>query len=251
MSFLQILTPCHEKWENMLPADRGRFCTSCNKTVRDLSGLSYEEIMSEWKNGNGEMCGKINGVQLHEGYVRYKLSKDQMRLARNFCFAILLSFGAALFIAKDASAKNALNSFVRKVRTFLPDSTANQRMIKGIVKDKDTGEALPFVNVMLFSGDSAIAATMSDIEGFYTIKVPKGKWKELSIKTSYIGYQMEVRQVKLKEEDEIVDLPIKITGAVLGGFTEIIVVEDETIDRHKLEGTKKTFNRGQIKRMPR
>jgi hypothetical protein len=41
---LQVPVPCHEDWDKMTDAEKGRFCSSCQKTVIDFSKMSDREI---------------------------------------------------------------------------------------------------------------------------------------------------------------------------------------------------------------
>jgi len=62
---LQIPTPCHENWENMTPAVRGRFCASCQKQVVDFSNMSDREIAVFFKKPSmGSVCGRFMEDQL-------------------------------------------------------------------------------------------------------------------------------------------------------------------------------------------
>ena len=58
-----IPEPCHQNWENMLPEEKGRFCTSCKTKVYDLSQSSDEEIQELYEAENGNMCGKFGPAQ--------------------------------------------------------------------------------------------------------------------------------------------------------------------------------------------
>ncbi len=40
---IEIPEPCHADWEAMRPEDKGRFCSSCNKKVHDLSAMTKQE----------------------------------------------------------------------------------------------------------------------------------------------------------------------------------------------------------------
>lgn len=63
---LQIPQPCTQNWHQMTLAERGRFCASCQKVVRDFTGLSDAEIIEEIKKANGaEMCGRFLNTQLN------------------------------------------------------------------------------------------------------------------------------------------------------------------------------------------
>ena len=61
--------------------------------------------------------------------------------------------------------------------------------LTGIVSDKKTGEALPFVNVIL---DGTTIGAQSDLDGKYTIlNIPPGTYK---VRFAYVGYQSTVVQ---------------------------------------------------------
>ncbi len=58
--------------------------------------------------------------------------------------------------------------------------------LKGKVKDAETGEPLPFVNVVAFAGDVQISGTTTDFDGNYTIKpINAGTY---DILFSFVGY---------------------------------------------------------------
>lgn len=40
---IRIPEPCHADWDGMRPEDKGRFCSSCNKKVHDLSAMTKDE----------------------------------------------------------------------------------------------------------------------------------------------------------------------------------------------------------------
>ena len=61
-----------------------------------------------------------------------------------------------------------------------------QGSIKGSVTDRETGEALPFANVVLFKGNEQISGTMTDFDGRFSINpISSGTY---SINISYVGY---------------------------------------------------------------
>ncbi|HEY4334672.1 MAG TPA: T9SS type A sorting domain-containing protein [Puia sp.] len=61
---LHIPTPCHEDWEAMRPEEKGRFCSSCCKTVIDFSLMSDSEVLHYLGNTAGNVCGRFAGDQL-------------------------------------------------------------------------------------------------------------------------------------------------------------------------------------------
>jgi len=80
--------------------------------------------------------------------------------------------------------------------------------LKGHVKDKITGEGIPFANVVVLSGEIQLGGTATDINGKYAIKpLPAGQW---TIKSAAVGYQaMEISNTVLKNgQIRILDLSL-------------------------------------------
>lgn len=62
---LNIPEPCHEDWSTMTPAEKGRHCQSCNKTVVDFTRWSNQEIMNHFNNTSEKQCGRFLSSQLN------------------------------------------------------------------------------------------------------------------------------------------------------------------------------------------
>ena len=62
---LTIPTPCHENWEEMSPAERGRFCSVCVKTVQDFTALPDEHLMETLSHSTENVCGRFTTSQLN------------------------------------------------------------------------------------------------------------------------------------------------------------------------------------------
>jgi len=90
---ISIPEPCKEDWTKMTPKDKGRFCSSCSKTVVDFTKMNNTEI-AEHLSENSNICGHINTKQLDNYYALPR--KEKFKLAR-FAAACLLVFGLGLF----------------------------------------------------------------------------------------------------------------------------------------------------------
>ena len=94
---------------------------------------------------------------------------------------------------------------------------AQETIIKGKVKDADTGEALPFVNVY-FKGTTV--GTSTDFEGNYYLRTAN---KTDSLVASYVGYFSQVKKVKLGVE-QVLDFALK---SELIQLEEVVVLSGE------------------------
>jgi len=61
---LSIPQPCHERWDEMTPTEKGRFCGSCQKQVVDFSGLSDREVIQLIEQSSGKVCGRLQKNQI-------------------------------------------------------------------------------------------------------------------------------------------------------------------------------------------
>ncbi len=62
---ITIPKPCTENWEVMVPGEKGKFCSACQKTVTDFTLLSDSEIIKVLqKAGTGHHCGRFYESQL-------------------------------------------------------------------------------------------------------------------------------------------------------------------------------------------
>lgn len=62
---IHIPAPCHENWEKMLPAEQGRHCEVCSKTVIDFTNKQPSEIIRHiQENSSRKICGRFNKSQL-------------------------------------------------------------------------------------------------------------------------------------------------------------------------------------------
>ncbi|MBK9634712.1 MAG: hypothetical protein IPO64_09410 [Bacteroidetes bacterium] len=52
---IQIPTPCHENWDEMIPNEKGNFCKVCNKTVIDFTNMSEQELIAYFENKKSEL----------------------------------------------------------------------------------------------------------------------------------------------------------------------------------------------------
>ncbi|MGJ8678567.1 MAG: hypothetical protein ACSHX0_13715 [Akkermansiaceae bacterium] len=55
-----IPKPCHEDWFAMSGDEQQRHCELCNTKVQNLTGMSYDDIISLKQANGGELCGAFH-----------------------------------------------------------------------------------------------------------------------------------------------------------------------------------------------
>ena len=123
---------------------------------------------------------------------------------------------------------------------------AQSGTLKGKITDKNTGESLPFVSIVVERNGSQAGGTSSDFDGQYTIKpLDPGTY---TIKVSSVGFkQIEVTGVIISS-NKITFQNIGMSEGVDIDEVEVISFKKPLIDQDNLAG--KTVTSEEIKEMP-
>lgn len=101
---LRIPEPCHEDWSLMTPSDKGRFCSSCDKTVIDFTVMSDYQIKDFLLMSQGKkLCGHVKISQLDLIHIKIPIQVlSRYHLGhRSFLLALLIVMGTTLMSCKD------------------------------------------------------------------------------------------------------------------------------------------------------
>lgn len=102
---VRIPEPCHEDWNQMQPDAKGKFCSSCSKSVFDFSNktdLEIKTILIEHK--DQKVCGHFKKTQIDRPLsltVRPDNLPYHVSITKTFAIALFLVFGSMLFSCKD------------------------------------------------------------------------------------------------------------------------------------------------------
>ena len=124
---LSIPEPCHENWQQMSSVEKGRFCSSCQKTVLDFTQLSDNEII-KLVSKNDNLCGRFNASQLDRNLIGTKRTSNYFGYFTTSVLAFL-GLGAESAVAQE---KPTLEQNIIRKSTNLNDSDF---LVRGIVKD--------------------------------------------------------------------------------------------------------------------
>ncbi len=112
---IRIQNPCNENWSSMSTDKKGRFCTSCNKTVIDFTKMKASEIQKYFveNSTNESICGyyKFNQVE-NENNTKYNNLKNRfnqikvkpVKIVALLSLSFLFSFSSC-FMGKRAEEK--------------------------------------------------------------------------------------------------------------------------------------------------
>ncbi|WP_028981064.1 energy transducer TonB [Sporocytophaga myxococcoides] len=174
-----ISNPCHEDWEKMKIGVRSRFCISCKKDVTDFRDKSRQEILEYLiLNYNKQVCGRFYSSQLDFSYedfvVTIKALSNQQQ-SSNLAF-YLLTLGA---------------------------------LVLSGCENKSNVEA----KTNIIADTSSIATTPKVLDDTSGIKeVESGPDK--SVIKSDVEKRVLKTTPKCIEMDEVIEVPIEITGIV-------------------------------------
>lgn len=209
---LSIPNPCHVGWENMAATEKGRHCTSCNKTVIDFSNYTDKELADFFKSSNGRVCGRVSKFQLD----RVIATPTNKR----FPFLNKLAWGTAiaswLGLTSTVSAQNNNDTTTVQQKNKKADSIKSKQsddngIIWGTLVNSKTNESIPFANVILETKDDKVQldATVTDIDGKFKLNTSaQFIGQDLTILSVYAGYSDS--RYKLQVKKGVQSLTIKL-----------------------------------------
>ncbi len=140
---ISIPKPCHENWDAMSPKEKGKFCTSCSKTVIDFTKMNTYEIqdfISENKNSN--ICGHFKQTQLDSInlHVPAKILEQQQSFHRLFLLVLLIVMGTTLMNCTNTQGNKQKIDSVEVIDTLNCNKTISilDSLPRPVIEKKDT-----------------------------------------------------------------------------------------------------------------
>lgn len=201
---LSIPEPCHENWQLMTPAEKGKFCGACQKNVFDFTKATDREIIQAYNNDQN-LCGRFLNTQLKRELTVPK-EKKSIWLASVFFGMISLANTKTIAQEKPNTEQTQTKHLLGKPA---PPSIENgKKTITGIVSD--SSGPLPGVTV-------SVKGTQKDVstgfDGKYSITAKEGEILIFSL--------MGIEEVsKIIGSSNIIDAKLNDTSKILG---EIVV----------------------------
>src|SRR5688572_2813590 len=169
---LHIPKPCHENWNKMTPAEKGRFCGSCQKQVVDFTKMNDEQLVAIFRRqSNGSVCGRFMQDQLDR---TFEIPKKRIPWVRYF-----FQFALPAFLASSKVTAQGTVAIVKEDKVVAPTTKGNVlakpmvasdhkkgKVITGKVID-DNNHGIPYASILL-RGTTRTVGT--DSTGFFSIR---------------------------------------------------------------------------------
>jgi len=228
---ISIPEPCNEKWEEMTPTEKGRYCAVCKTEIYDFTNLTHRELAEKLKR-NENVCAKYRPDQLDvDLYASSDINLSKVAMLISLTTAVGVSTPA---VAQETKAKTE-QTIVNNDRQILQDST--QITIKGVVKDQDDQTALPGVNVVIKGTDYGVA---TDYDGLFSITIPHKYKAPVTLVLTYVGYSdKEFVITDFAKSQEVFLVELEMTQEILG----IVVVQKRSFFQRIGDWFKRIFSR--------
>ena len=141
---LSIQEPCHQDWNKMTPNERGRFCTSCSKTVIDFSTMSDTVLLQYFENLNdSNVCGRVYTDQLERSI--QPLARPRKKIA--VFWQYILAFAIMLTKGPVAKAQGGIKKGEVNMNTTIGDTIllptaspiSNEILVGGLTRKRARG----------------------------------------------------------------------------------------------------------------
>lgn len=155
---VRIPEPCHEDWNQMQPDAKGKFCSSCSKSVFDFTNKTDTEIKTILiEHKDQKVCGHFKKTQIDRPLnlsLNPKNLPHNVSLTRTFAIALFLVFGSLLFSCKDEKGNE------------LPVKIESPEMVAGMIDMPPPPPLVDSLNACnMITGDVPLYETVTSVGG--------------------------------------------------------------------------------------
>lgn len=208
----------------MTPAEKGRFCSSCQKVVVDFTILSDAEIINYFKVYKTKACGRFTSNQLHRKMQLEKPYKSGFNY--KFFTGISLLLGLSMpIMGHEYTQVNIKKEYVLDENTVIENNSLHDslRTIRGKITDSLTMEPL-IGAIVRVKGITRVVTT--DLDGYFEIKVEGNNISNAVLSISYTGYETKEIKVPLSTNSLI---EVQLSEAAIEIAGDVIIVTTTTL----------------------
>lgn len=179
---ISIPQPCHEDWQAMTPADKGRFCDKCMKNVMDFTAKTDREILYAYAK-DSKLCGRFRNDQLDRDIAVVE-KKSTVWLATTSAIMTLVGVESNEVLAQEKQKTEQHENFM--LGKMIAPVKPQTKVIKGVVSD-NVGP-IPGANVVI---KGTKTSTQTDIDGNFSMEAKEND----VIVVSFLGLETLEKKV--------------------------------------------------------
>ena len=187
---ITVPKPCSQNWDNMQDVNEGKFCSACEKTVYDLTGLSDEELIRFLNEKGKGVCGKFRNEQLSLAPKRSLfLSRVRLRAAAIAAFVF-----SRFFFSNEAKAQDNTLPHPDPIKQKQVENDSVVYHLTGSVHYEYNYDMtvvksyIPAVKVFAKVGRQLVELGMTNSEGYYELNVTAKRDEKIELVFRKNGY---------------------------------------------------------------
>lgn len=217
---IYIPEPCHENWDKMLPAEKGRHCEVCSKVVTDFSMMNKAQIITTLENSKGEVCGHIPMDKLSPSNPKQKiyfwLKGSFLPKLSYTVFGIL---GLATLFKKSAYGQNLGGKVVMVNGGSKYQAPTLDSLRVNVVVVDEQNQPVPGALVTIKVNDRAIASEKTSRNGECSnlIEIESSGYTLINIEVDATGYKhKEIKQIRVAKDNQTYRVKLNEEVIVVG-----------------------------------
>jgi hypothetical protein len=199
----------------------GGFCSSCNKTVVDLTKMSDRQLLKYLQQKTSHTCGRVRHDQVKSYSLPLFSTRALMRAAVVSLFCLTISKPAVSQISSVISSSSVVQNNSGLTAPIVSVT------IKGIVKASEDGEVVPGVSVYQ---KGTTTGTNTDPDGKFEFPKPLNEGDVLVF--SFIGSKT-IEYVVTGRETEPITILLEMDSIIMG---ELAIEECLKTEKTGLKG---------------
>lgn len=219
---LFIPKPCHEDWDKMSAAERGRHCQVCNKVVKDLTQLNKTEVIQVIANSKEtNVCGRVNTEVLDKMPSKVPLF---LQKAWRPAFQFLTFIGLMVADNKNVIAQEGFTTVGFIIpQTVETKPTHTKRKVNLEVKD-ELGDPIAYASIQITGINKKILAGQTDEKGKLSFSFTDDELgaNEIIIAAACMGFERkEIRDVYLSKKEHNIGITLNSSTIIMPEFSII------------------------------
>lgn len=221
---ITIPQPCHEDWNAMTAAEKGRHCAVCDKVVKDFSRMAEKEIMQVITSTEEKICGRLHINQLQPAGLTQQVSFRWKKWVWGKFLVPLLAYFSLQVASSRAEAQHLRGDISIPEKNAHPDTKQQARTLFVKVRHTGSNAPVPYASVKIFEFGKLLATITADEHGVARYEVDPGVTSEPNIDvkiTADYTQPREYRNIRLYRRETTLmvylenDIEIMMLGEIV------------------------------------